>query len=228
MNEEEKTRKGLLEGGSRILTELLSTPKVRQTIRILLRELDPENAGLLVAALTRTDPELFLSALSRSADAANAVVAGGQALLEELLRFPPAIEAELAAGLLRDLDAERLGNACGLLAVLLARIAAQNPAELSQVLGDRWRDFLAGFAQAASRDEPSVGERLASLIAAWEEAAARPAAPLHDRVRRLAAGIEAGAARYPHLLAKVVAPLVAAGHAAVIASTSNLKGGEND
>jgi len=227
MNGENQTRRGLLEGAGRILTELLKTPKVRQTVRILLREFDPENAPQVVAALTRTDPELFLGALSRSADAANALVAGGRAFLDDLLRFPPATAAELASDLLHDFDAEHLGEACGLLAVLIARIAAQNPAELSLAFGDKLHGFAAGFGEAARREEPPLGDRLTALLAAWEEAAAQPDNPLHDRIRRLADGLGEGAARYPHLLDKVIAPLFAAGREAMH-TAADRKGHKDD
>jgi hypothetical protein len=77
-------RRGPIEGTSRVLRELIRTPRFKKTVGILIRELDPENAGLLVRTLMWEDPEFFLSLLGAAPDVINAGVKVGRFVTNEV------------------------------------------------------------------------------------------------------------------------------------------------
>ncbi len=107
------TEAGVLEGSSRVLRELLRAPRTRQSLAVLLDQLDPGNAGLLVDALT-DDPGLNMDLVVSTPAVANATTVLLHRLLTQLASAPPELIRELAPKLIGEIDARRLGQTVGL------------------------------------------------------------------------------------------------------------------
>jgi hypothetical protein len=224
----------VLEGLSRVLRELLRTPRFRANVRILLREFDPENAGLLVRACREEDPELFLSVLASAPAATNAAVEATRELLIQLLSFPPPLIASFLSETVRDLDGKRLGETVGLLATLLARAAAAGDEALGAGARQFAQDFAAGVRQSVEKDEQAIfalrDAAFAALARGTQDLAVKLGAQAEQEgsatqraVAALADGIRAAARENPAFVRSVVAPLLAAGRDALAIAEDGAK-----
>ena len=79
---------GIIGGGARILKELLRSPRVTKTARILLSNLDPEASPELVRTLVYGDTALFFDLLSATPELANAAILGLREGAEQLQQLP--------------------------------------------------------------------------------------------------------------------------------------------
>jgi hypothetical protein len=224
MAEEVAPRSGPIEGTSRVLRELLRTPRFRKTVNILLSELDPENAGLLVRTIIWEDPEFFLSLLRATPDIANAGIFGLLELSRQLSNFPPGLLANFFAGVLSDLDGERLGEALGRTWLLMADLGESGGGEIGTAGTGFARAFEKGLYAVlaeAGGEEGSAGlvERIipavGSAAAKLGKEAAREGSETSATVQKIAEGIHRVAAENPDFIREVVAPLVEAGRQAL-------------
>ncbi|MHA1570119.1 MAG: hypothetical protein ACTSXZ_11675 [Alphaproteobacteria bacterium] len=221
MSDKAQPKQGVIEGASRVLRELLRTPRFKQSVRILLRDLDAENTPLLLRAIQEEDPELFLSLLTSAPQFANTTIAGAHELWRQLLTFPPELLASFLADALGDLQTERLGEAGGLFLALLLKASDQQSEKLQQATTDLRQGVARGFATALS-DEGIEGDRLLdlllqganSLAVRWGAEAAQPDSVAARRVGKTADAIREIAAQNPDFINHVVRPLVAAIQAA--------------
>jgi hypothetical protein len=173
---EASPRPGVIEGASRVLREMLRTPKVRETARMLLTELDPGNAPLLVRTLRAEDPDLFLNLIAASPALANVGITLIAETLAQLETLPPGLAAAFAERLLADLDARRLGEAAGRASGLALRAASGGGPAASDA-GNRLAE---GFARAVA--DSGVDPRAATdrLLAAGLRAATRLLGTIHE------------------------------------------------
>lgn len=218
-------RRGPIEGISRILRELLRTPRFKKTIGILVSELDPENAGLLVRTLMWEDPEFFLSLLGAAPDVVNAGVNGLGELVRQLSNFPRGLLASFISIILEGLDAEGLGRALGDTRRLLGEVAVSGGEELLESLAGLLRRFAAGLtgSPAAPGSAPVSAEAFidavlpaaGAIAATLGREASREGSEVNLAVGRLADGVKRIASDNPEFVQSVVAPLVAAGKAAL-------------
>jgi len=226
MSEAAGEKKGVIEGASRILRELLRTPRFRNTLRILLNELDPENAPLLVRTLREEDPVLFLNLLSVSPAFANAVLGCVHELLQQLLSFPEGLPASFFSGTLQDVEAARLGEIAGLALALAVEVSDREDASLGRAVEGFRKDVAEGFAAALSSrgiDGPkAAGAAIEGLIKAAQsvasrlgEQAGRENSPTQQAVSKLAEGIRDLARSNPAFIQNVVRPLAQAGREAL-------------
>ena len=172
--EEVAKRRGIIEGSSRVLRELLRAPRVRKSIEILVGNLDPESAPLLVRAVM-DDRKQFLDVLSATPKLANAASGAARSLAEGLLAFPDPLLRDYASHALDTLDAEGLGEAAGALAVLGRRLLkeAEGSAggQLDRLAGEARSGFRAALARAG-HDEAEILDGAVEALA--------------DRIRRTA------------------------------------------
>lgn len=226
MNEKATQRKGVIEGSARILREILRTPRCRQSVKILLNELDPENTPLLLRAIQEEAPELFLDLLNTSPALANIAFEGLHELLAQLHNFPPALLSSFLAEQLGELNGEKLGGASALALLMILQTADQQDEKLPEAAKGFHRDAAKGFADALDEcevDREDLAERLVKLIlsradsiaAKWGEQAAQPDSSTAKTVRSLAEGIKEIAAKHPDFIGNVVKPLVEAGREAI-------------
>jgi hypothetical protein len=209
-------RPGIIEGASRVLRELLRTPRFRETARIVLRELDPENAPLLVKALTGEDPELLLGLVASAPALANTVIGAARELLAQLLVYPPGLLPPLTSGLLAELDAEALGETLALACVLQSRMQGEVESETDVLaaVGRGWRRGLAAHEKSSAAALTPLAEHLGKAITAGVaqlNAAAEENDPeLKAHVERAATGLTELAAQNPAFVADVLGPLAQA------------------
>ncbi|MCJ7559535.1 hypothetical protein MUO79_02820 [Candidatus Bathyarchaeota archaeon] len=192
MSELPSPRNGPIEGTSRVLRELLRTPNFKKTVKILLNELDPENAGLLVRTAFWEDPEFFISLLGATPSLVNSMIEGTREFSTQMFSFPPRLLAGFMRGIIDDIDAESIGETAGNLLVLLSRTAGPQGDELGDARTRFWEGLGKGFKRSLGD-----GAETASFV------------------ESLAGSIRAFARENPELMKNVVTPLVQAGRDAL-------------
>lgn len=216
MNEQVQQQKGPIDGAGRVLRELLRTPNFKKSVRLLITDLDPENAAVLVRILMWEDPEFFLGLLGATPSVLNAAVEGTREVALQLSAFPVPLLAGFLAGITEDLDAEAAGEALGLVVSLLSRVNAANDQSLGEAAAGAAEGFRRGFVRGISGEEPvgaadrvleAVLPLVEARIARMGEEAGRPDSDTARFVRGLAEGIEGMAERNPDFVEGVVKPL---------------------
>jgi hypothetical protein len=222
MDEASVSKKGPIEGSSRILRELLRSPRFKQTMNILLREMDPENVSLLVRTLVHEDPDFFLSLLGATPSLINVGVKGLVDTTREMLNFPPELLEDFLSETAEELDAEQIGEAAGL-ALLLTINAVDREHPMIEFAG---RDFAArfrkGLTSSVSGEADSaagaltilfeklmpVAENIASRMGSQAE---RSGSDMKELIETVVDGIKAMASRNPEFMKLIVVPLIDAG-----------------
>ncbi|HEY5531820.1 MAG TPA: hypothetical protein VIK22_07450 [Candidatus Anoxymicrobiaceae bacterium] len=228
MEEASMPRRGPIEGTSRILRELLRTPRFKKTVSILLSEIDPENAGLLVKTLVWEDPEFFLSLMGAAPDFVNALINVFLELSRQFSSFPTGLLASYLSMIIDRLDAKSLGKVIGETLGLLGEVRDSGGQELVDSLASLLRRFAIGVSGAPPGAGSSVVPAdafVSALLPAIGSAAAllgkeasREGSETNLAVRKMADGIKEIAGENPDFMQAVVAPLVEAGRA-VLAGT---------
>jgi hypothetical protein len=236
MSEEIAPRRGPIEGTSRVLRELLRTPNFKKSIRIILNELDPENAAVLVRTLMWEDAELFLGLIGASPKIANAGITATRELAIQLAAFPPALIAGFLKGTVEEVDSEALGELLGMvlgIILTLFEMRDEGMALASRGFNDGLARGLAGSLGVADEDAGAreiVLEKSLPLLKARAAALGAEATRDGSRVQRLVKktteGIEELAEDNPDFIRGVVAPIVGAWQSALeSAGGSEGKGG---
>ena len=226
MSEPTGARKGIIDGTHRVLRELLDSPRFRQSVRILLGELDPENTPDLVRTLLSRDPELMLSALSASPQVANVAIWGARTFLAELDKFTPDLLAGFLTQMAHEVQAEQLGETFGLLSVLVLRAGDAADGGLDEALKELWQRVSKGFTDALAAQgvqRGQLGEGLARALVAGvnvlaadaDERAKKGDPAIEKNVALVARGIRDVARKNPAFMHQVVRPLVEAGRDAI-------------
>jgi hypothetical protein len=192
MSELPSPRNGPIEGTSRVLRELLRTPNFKKTVKILLNELDPENAGLLVRTVFWEDPEFFISLLGATPSLVNSMIEGTREFSTQMFSFPPRLLAGFMRGIIDDIDAESIGETAGNVLVLLSRISSLEDEELRA---------------SAARLREGVGRGFKRSLDEGTETA--------GLVENLAGSIRTFAKDNPEFVRNVIVPLVQAGRDAL-------------
>ncbi len=181
-------QRGVIDGGARILGELLRTPRIVKTARIVLNNLDPEAAPTLVRTVLYADSMLFLDVVTAAPALANAAVLGAREMCEQLLTLPEELLHRLLPRLLQEVSGEQLGEVTGLAVLALGRVARNPDGALTQQVRAFESDFKRGVHKGLSADEDMVGRQVT-----W----------LADTIVRVAR-------ENPGLMTQVVRPLVSA------------------
>jgi len=217
MGNEKTERKGVIEGGSRVTRELMRSPRFRQTLRILLRELDPENTPLLVRALTQEDPELFLSLLGSLPAMANIGIEGAHELLRQLHEVPHGTFIAFIPELIEGVEAEKLGELSGMLLALSLSVVMADNDELNRAHRQFKDDFTQGLSSALRKHQVDSSQvidlaldRCSSIAARWGDQAAKKDSPAQKNIQKLARGLLDVAKENPEFIANVIQPIATA------------------
>lgn len=220
---------------SRILRELLRTPRFKKSVNVILGELDPENGALLVRTLFREDPGFFLGMLAAAPDLANAVVSALVELTAQLGAFPPGLLTSFAALAIENLDSEGLGKAVAGFTRLLGEVRDSGGQEFSEALAGMLRRFAKGVKGVAPvKSQPPVPPEsvVATLLtiagsaaARFGREAAREGSDANRAVAELARALKELAAENPEFMRSVALPLIEAGKRAISAAGGS-EGGE--
>jgi len=233
-------RKGPIEGTSRVLRELLRTPRFKTSVRIILRDLDPENAALLARTLMFEDPEFFLSLVGALPALVNATIAGIDEMAAQASNFPPGVLTGFIAGIVADIDANLLGRAAGQTLALSARLAATQDPALTEATKDFWegvgQGISASLPEGAAAGEGAAGlllDTLMPLLGSTVERLGSQAVKEGSEARRLVRGLadsmRAIAEENPEFMKAVVVPLVEAGREAIAqAEAETISEGEGE
>lgn len=179
-------RRGVIDGGARILGELLRTPRIVKTARIVLSHLDPEAAPTLVRTVMYADSMLFFDVVSAAPSLANAAVLGTREVCEQLLTLPEELLHRFLPRLLEEVSGEQLGEAAGLAVLAVGRVVSSPDGGLAESARAFEVDFKRGVSKGLSRDPERVGRQVT-----W----------LADTIVRVAR-------ENPRLMTQVVRPLV--------------------
>jgi hypothetical protein len=219
-------RKGPIEGTSRVLAELLRTPRFKASVRVILRDLDPENAALLVRTLMLEDPEFFLSLVAAMPALINASIASMAEVAAQASTFPPPVLTGFMAGIIQDIDARRLGRTAGQMLALSARLSAERDEELSAATRSFWEGLGTGISESlptgAEAGEGATGllldtlmPLLGSVVARLGAQAVKEGSEARQLVSGIADSVRAIASENPDFMKEIVAPLVDAGRDAL-------------
>ncbi len=216
---------GPVEGAGRVLRELLRTPRFKESVRILLRDLDPENGALLARTLMFEDPEFFLSLLSAVPALVNTAIAGLEEALFRAGAFPPEVLDQLIRALVEDIDTRGLGRVAGQALALLVKLPAApgtGPSGTSRTAPGGAGPETSGPPPAGDGASGEVVPLPDVLVSAMESIASQLGARAAEEgsgtkslVEGLARGLRAVARGNPEFMREVAAPLVAAGREAL-------------
>ena len=130
--ESSATRYGVLWTADRLLRKITTRPRTKESLRALLRRLDPENAPGLIRTALWSEPELSLSLVATLPRGANALILGADEVLAQLEEtLSPALRRELVESLLADVDRDALGR--------VVRRARKLYGEIGPLVDDLWR-----------------------------------------------------------------------------------------
>lgn len=230
MSEEPVQPGGPIEGSSRVLRELLRTPKFKKAVRMLITELDPENTALLVRTLMWEDPEFFLGLMGATPSILNVTIEGALELTRQLSTFPPPLLAGFLTGMVEQLAGEALGETIGTTCAILAQLSESGDESLAEASAKLRRDVSRGLARSLTGDEDrdaadAVLDNLLPILASRAsrlgEEAKREGSDTARLVKGLAEGMKEIARDNPDFVEGVVAPLAEAWRASLAVSAEN-------
>ncbi|MDY6795562.1 MAG: hypothetical protein SWK76_09850 [Actinomycetota bacterium] len=144
-------RKGLIDATERILRELMHTPKFKESLIILLSNIDPPAARGLVRTLFWEDPGVLLSFFGALPDLINV---GGEAMAEmvaQMNSLPEPLLRDFLNKVISGIDGKSWGEAIVGLATMPLGLDEENNA-LKQGLEALGRDFKEGYGQSAGEE----------------------------------------------------------------------------
>lgn len=104
-------RRGLVATTAEILGELLDKPAFKDSLRLFLKNIDPENSPLLVRTLLGRDIEVPLAVTGALPSLANAVLLAACELIVQVReKFPAPLLAGFAESLLSEIDKDTLAR----------------------------------------------------------------------------------------------------------------------
>jgi hypothetical protein len=106
---EENTNTGFIESRSRVMEELLTKTAFKDSLRLFLKNINPDASPQLVRTLLGTDIEVPLSVVGSLPAAANCFIKAGMELVVQVRgKFSPPLLASFVESLLEDVDKETL------------------------------------------------------------------------------------------------------------------------
>jgi hypothetical protein len=107
----EHTDKGIIETKSRVLDEILSKTAFKDSLRLFLKNIDPNSCAELVRTLLGKDIEVPLAFTGALPVLANCLIKAGHELIVQVReKFPPALLAGFVESLLDEIDKETLAR----------------------------------------------------------------------------------------------------------------------
>lgn len=155
---EQNNQPGLIDATDRVTQELLSTPKVKDAIKIIIKSLDPESAPGLVRTLMWKDPDLFLALAGAAPDLINALILGSKEAVEQVDKIPPPLIAELVAKVIDKVDGEAVG--------CIIRNGLDMYNRTKDIPGEPVRKSISGFSEKVRHGLEQGEESPASLMLA--------------------------------------------------------------
>ncbi len=197
-------RPGWLDTASRVLKQLLRSPRFKADVRSVLNQIDPGYAAGLVKTAVWTDPSISMAALAAVPRAANALILGAEELVAQSERFPPALLANFLRDTLAAVELATLGRVAGRVTGLSLELALEQ-----QDWPALARQYTSGFEGALPPD--ALADGLVDAAAVAE----RIVVDHPDWTRALSGAVERILQQHPKLVDEVLAPVLAPVLAAV-------------
>ena len=103
--------RGLIDAADRSLEELLSRPVFKDSLRSIIKNIDPESARRLVNTIMWKDQEVLLALLGSLPLIANTIITALDELLAQVnQKFPPELLKGFAESILADIDIDKLSS----------------------------------------------------------------------------------------------------------------------
>ena len=107
----EHENRGLIDASSRVLSELLEKPAVKDSIRTMLQNIDPDNSPQLVRTFLWKDPEFSLGLTAALPAIANTIIKSADELLVQVFeKFPQPLLKSFIVSLVDEIDKESLAS----------------------------------------------------------------------------------------------------------------------
>ena len=190
-------RPGWLDAATRVLKQLLRSPRFKADVRSILNQIDPGYAAPLVKTAVWTDPSISMAALAAVPKAANALIRGAAELVDQSERFPPALLANFLRDTLGQVELRTLGRVAGRVTGLSLKLAVEQ-----QDWPALAREYTTGFASALPPDA------LADSVVQAAALAERVVAEHPDWIRAGVDMVERILEKHPALVDDVLAPLL--------------------
>ncbi len=157
--------RGLVDALDRILRQLISTPKFKETVITLLNAVDPPAARRLVRTIFWQDPGLLMSVLGTLPDILNTAFQAMAEAAAQMNSMPAPLLNDLLHRIVEGIDGAALGEAVGgLVRMGLLLELSEEESGLRRSLSSLRKDFSSAFSTAVGED--SMAERLSSWMAA--------------------------------------------------------------
>ncbi len=128
----EHAGRGIIESKSRIIEELLEKTAFKDSLRLFLRNIDPENSPQLVRTILGKDVEVPLALVGVLPAIANCIIRAVEELIIQVNeKFPPPLLAGFVESLLEEIDKEALERA-----IANAKVLAD---DLAPVFKEAWK-----------------------------------------------------------------------------------------
>ncbi|GEM_PF-1364860 len=164
-----ESKKGIFEGLARVLSEVLKSHSFKKKAGIVLENLDPENASLVVRTLMWQDPSFFLSIVGSAPSLVNSAIYGFGELVSGFKSFTPDVLAGFITNAMREIDFASLGESLGLLTALYLQASSSEVVKISNdehPFGAFWAGLRRGFAKGYASEEygPVLAERISEFL----------------------------------------------------------------
>jgi len=99
---------GMLENQTRVAEELLASTSFKDSLRLFLKNLDPESGPALVRTLMGKDVEVPMAVMSAMPLIANCLIKIAMELVVQVRKYPAPLLTGMTESLLQDVDRETL------------------------------------------------------------------------------------------------------------------------
>ncbi len=101
---------GIVENRRRVAEELLASTSFKDSLRLFLRDIDPEFGPALVRTLMGKDVEVPLAVMSAIPSVANCLIRTAMELVKLIRHYPTPMLTGMIETLLRDIDKDTLSS----------------------------------------------------------------------------------------------------------------------
>ncbi|MDI6874473.1 hypothetical protein [Candidatus Solincola sp.] len=195
--------RGLVDALDRILRQLISTPKFKETVITLLNAMDPPAARRLVRTIFWQDPGLLMSVLGTLPAFLNTAFQALAEVAAQMNSMPSPLLQDLLHRIVEDLDGAALGEAMGgLVKMGLSLGLSEEESGLRRSLSSLRGDFSASFATALG--EVSLEDR----VSAWMAKAAERARDKDSATHAFIQAFRGALKENPDFVKHVIKPLL--------------------
>ena len=107
---DDRQETGILEKQIRVADKLLASTTFKDSLRLFLKNMDPESGPLLVRTIMGKDAEVPIAVISAMPVVANCLIQIAMELVLQVRKYPASMLAGMTESLLQDVDKETLAR----------------------------------------------------------------------------------------------------------------------